>query len=189
MNGFAINENSEKFDLQKIETFLTEKSTEDSKIVVMTIGNVLLSDDGIGPMVYDQLSAWRRSFPSILLINAELNPENYLKTVLDFKPTHIIFVDSIQAGLKPGTICFFKKEEIDDSLSTQSSTHMISIFNLIDYLKKRDNTINFLNIGIQIKSSDFGLQKIDFDVYESGIQLADYLVKILIKLFKNPRSV
>ena len=67
--------------MKKIEKFLLNKSLKVEKLVIMTIGNVLLSDDGVGPMIYEELISSGVNHPTILLINAELNPENNCNTI------------------------------------------------------------------------------------------------------------
>ena len=179
----TLKKSSSEGNLDQIDFFLEKNGPKVDKIVIMTIGNILRSDDGVGPMIFKELSLTGLYFPSILLINAELSPENYLKTILDFKPSHVIIIDAIESKLKPGSILFFKNDEIEDKLFSQSSTHMISILNLNNYLLQVNENLKILNIGIQVKSIDFGIQRIDSEVYESAILLKDYLKNKLRQLF------
>ena len=183
MSGLAIRKNNNIQNMKKIEKFLLNKSLKVEKLVIMTIGNVLLSDDGVGPMIYEELISSGVNHPSILLINAELNPENFCKTILNFKPSHIIIIDSIEAHLEPGTILFFKNNQIEAKLFTQSSTHMVSLLEINNRLLDESKELKILNIGIQVKSTEFGLQTLDFNVYESASNLKDYLLQILHDIF------
>ena len=173
-----------KTDLRNVDQFLLDPEFPVKKLVIMTIGNVLLSDDGVGPIIYDELLASNLNYPELYLINAELNPENYLKKIAEIKPSHIIIIDSIQAELEPGTIYFFDDEEIDHRLFALS-THMVSLMDLSNYLIKSINNYKILNIGIQVKNTDFGLNLLDTTVYESAVLVRDYLTKLLLKIFKS----
>lgn len=183
MSDLSIKKNALHKNLQKIDNFLLDQSHPVEKLVIMTIGNILLSDDGVGPMIYEELSSSGLDHPSILLLNAELNPENYFKTIFDFNPSHLIIIDSIEANLHPGTILFFKNKHIEDKLFSQGSTHMISLNKINSYLLQNHKNLKILNIGIQVKSTEFGLQSLDFNVYETAIILKDYLLKILTNIF------
>ncbi len=185
MSDTTIKESKIQNIYQQIEKFLPIPNCKPIKLVIMTIGNVLLSDDGVGPMVYQELISTGVCYPSLLLINAEISPENYLKKILEFNPSHVILIDAIESDLDPGTISCFKNDEIEDKLFLQSSTHMISVLNLNRYLLENNNKLKVLNIGIQIKSTGFGFQLIDSDVYESAVMLKEYLVKILSEHFKK----
>lgn len=182
MSDLAIRKNTNKQNLKAIEKFFYESITKPKRIVIMTIGNILLSDDGVGPMVYNELTNKIKN-DSLLLINAELNPENYIRTILRFKPTHVIMIDAIEANLAPGTILFFKNTNIENKLFSQASTHMISILNINQRILDENEEYKILNIGIQVKSTEFGLQSIQSDVYESAMMLTEYLSNILMKIF------
>lgn len=181
----TVNGKVSKDDLKNIDDFLLDKEYPVTKLVIMTIGNVLLSDDGVGPIIYEELKASNLNYPNLYLINAELNPENYLKKISDLKPSHIIIIDSIQTEeLEPGEIYFFDSEEIDNRIFSLS-THMISLMDLSNYLIKSIKNFRILNIGIQVKSTDFGINILDAEIYESAVILRDYLIKTITNLFKT----
>ena len=185
MNNIKVINSTNDQKLIEIDKFLLKNTITLQKIVIMTIGNVLLSDDGIGPLIYKELITSGINHPSILLINAELNPENYFKTILEFKPSHVIIIDAIEANLEPGTLIFFQNDEIEDKLFSQPSTHMISLLNINNYLLEKNLNLLILNVGIQVKSTDFGVNVIDTKVKEIALNLTDYLIKILFKIFNK----
>ena len=185
MDNTKIINNSYKQKLIEINKFLLENTITLQRLVIMLVGNVLLSDDGIGPLVYQELKNSGFKHPSVLLINAELNPENYFKTILEFKPSHVIIIDAIEANLEPGTLIFFQNDEIEDKLFSQPSTHMISLLNINNYLLEKNLNLLILNIGIQIKSTDFGVNVIDSNVKEIAMNLSEYLTRILFSLFNK----
>ena len=185
MKNAKVIKDTNKQNLIEIDNFLYENTITLQKIVIMTVGNVLLSDDGIGPFIYRKLKASGLNHPSILLINAELNPENYFKTILEFEPSHVIIIDAIEANLQPGSIIFFQNNEIEDKLFSQPSTHMISLLNINSYLLEKNLNLLILNIGIQVKSTDFGVNVIDSNVKEIAMNLSEYLTRILFSLFNK----
>jgi len=176
---------SPKTDLTNIDKFLFDNLNPVKKLLIMTIGNILMSDDGVGPMIYQELKFKLSLINGLELINAELNPENYLKKIIRLEPSHIIIIDAIQSDLTPGSIYFFGNEEIDDRLFSQPSTHMISLANINKNLLHELKSVEILNIGIQVKSAHFGINILDSSVYESAIVLRNYLTKLIMKLFKK----
>lgn len=184
MSDLEIRKNTNDQNLMVIDNFFNLSSNKQFKVVIMTIGNVLLSDDGVGPMIFHEIFN-QLTNDSLLLINAELNPENYIKTILRFNPTHVVMIDAIEANLEPGTILFFKNTNIENKLFSQASTHMISILNINKRVLEENKNIKILNVGIQVKSTEFGLQSIHSEVYESAMILSEYLSKMLSKVFRK----
>lgn len=170
--------------MQKLDKFFAQNSIVDFRIVIMTIGDVFLSDDGIGPMIYKELAFSGLKSESILLINAELRPGKQLKKIIEFNPTHVIIIDAIESNLEPGTVLVFDNDKIDEEIFLRSSDQKVSLLNINNQLIENLD-VKLLNIGIQVKSTKFGFQILDSEVYECGIRLKNYLSTKLTHLFSK----
>ncbi len=73
--------------------------------------------------------------------------------IRDFKPDHIILVDSIDIKESPGTILCLMPDEIREGVSF--STHKLPAQILIDYFQKTMKA-RVVVLGIQPKNLDFG---------------------------------
>lgn len=124
-----------------------------SKIVLISTGNPFRSDDGVGPYIAGKLAPFTSNIPFINLINAEIEPENFIDEVVSFLPDYIFFIDAANFGKEPGEFIL-----LDDGreLPTNSvSTHTLPI-NLITAMIKSECDCTIMYIGIQVNNMQFG---------------------------------
>lgn len=84
------------------------------KILILGIGNDILTDDGIGPKLADELKKNIRS-PGIFFQNAFIGGLEILELIQDYEK--VIFIDAIvtRDGI-PGTIYHFRPEDFKETL-------------------------------------------------------------------------
>ena len=125
------------------------KNRLQGKVSVVSIGNRLRGDDGVGPEIINRLSS---PLPRLLLFDVGETPENYLGKIVKQKPDTIVLIDAVDLGAPPGTIKIIEKDDIkDESLST----HNASLNLVVKYLQKETSADVFL-LGIQPKTIEFG---------------------------------
>lgn len=84
-------------------------SSEHSRLKIIALGNILCGDDGVGPLVIEQLR--RRGVPDdITLIDAGSDAFLLLDHLQSDQP--VILIDSAKMGRAPGTVVRFS---IDDA--------------------------------------------------------------------------
>ena len=109
----------------------------DKSILILGCGNVLIGDDGFGPVVAQQL---QRNFtiPSdVCVLDTGTSVREILfDTILsDKKPSKIVIIDAMDSGLEPGElfspdIDSFPKAKLDDF-----SLHQVPTSNLLRELR------------------------------------------------------
>ncbi|MEM2437709.1 MAG: hydrogenase maturation protease, partial [Candidatus Bathyarchaeia archaeon] len=82
--------------MEKLKEWLSEAK----RVVIIGLGNPILTDDSVGIKVIQDLQG--RVPENVLLIECETTPENYLQEIIDFKPTHILIIDAAMLNLNPG---------------------------------------------------------------------------------------
>jgi hydrogenase maturation protease len=87
-------------------------------VVVIGLGNVLLSDEGIGVHLINQLSSYQAKFPSVDFIDAGTAGFSLLHLIANRKKA--IIIDCAKMGAKPGTI---KRFTTDDVQSVKKLSH------------------------------------------------------------------
>src|SRR4030042_3394668 len=103
--------NKELFEqLNKLRDFAT---------VIVGIGNTLKGDDGVGPMVCEQI----RGKVCAEVIDTGTVPENYIQKIIKKAPQNLLIIDAIDFGASAGTINIFKPEQLG---SFVLSTHTLS---------------------------------------------------------------
>jgi hydrogenase 3 maturation protease len=126
------------------------------KIAVLGIGSDLRADDVAGMLaassLKDRLSKRKSSVP-VKIFFGETAPENLTGEIKKFKPSHLVMIDTIDAGKRAGSIYLFKSEDV--GLGASFSTHKMPAKILIDYLVNSCGCQATV-IGIQPKTVDFG---------------------------------
>jgi hydrogenase 3 maturation protease len=125
------------------------KSHLKGKVVILGIGNVLRSDDGVGSVLAARIKG---GLPWIVYDAGE-SPENYLGKIIKDKPDNIVLMDAVDFGGKPGE---YRVLESDD-LKTANlfSTHNASLSLTINYLQN-NLKVDIIILIIQPKNISFG---------------------------------
>jgi len=125
------------------------------RIAVLGIGSDLRGDDAAGMLVAENLykALGKKPNSRLKVFFGSTAPENLTGEIRQFRPDHIVMVDTIEIKEKPGTIVVLNPHEIGQGVSF--STHKMPAKILADYFSKSfkcDITI----VGIQPSSLDFG---------------------------------
>ena len=118
---------------------------EKTRCAVISVGNKIKSDDDIANLVLEKLP----ENPRMLKISGGINPENHIKTVKEFLPDVIFFMDALDSGDRPGNV---KLLDIGQVKTLNPSTHNIPLDMFTGFFPES----RILVIGIQPKSLDFG---------------------------------
>jgi hydrogenase maturation protease len=108
---------------------MQRNASQDRRVLVLGIGNLVMCDDGIGVrVVQGLLSSYH--FPD----NVEVLDGGTLG--LDLLPkledtTHLIMVDAVETGEKPGTTVRLTGEELPVALETKISPHQMGLKDLL----------------------------------------------------------
>jgi hydrogenase maturation protease len=133
-------------------------------IVVIGLGNVLLSDEGIGVHLLKHLSSLAEKYPNVDFVDAGTGGMNILH-LLEGKRKAVI-IDCANMGAEPGRI---KKFTPDQALSVKSlahySLHEQDLLRIIDFAKKLEQCPQDIVI--------FGIQP---EIIEPGIGLSETLI-------------
>lgn len=139
-------------DLQKI---LQKNLSGAKKIALLVVGSELRSDDAAGLLVASRLEAIRkRRAPTsrFKTFIGETAPENLTGVVRKFGPSHLVVVDSADAGKPAGTVFAIDPGEIG---GISFSTHQLPLRLMVVYLQETI-TCAVSIIGIQPKNLAFG---------------------------------
>ena len=140
-----------------------------SKAVIVGIGNTLKGDDGVGPLLCQQLEGKTCAE----LIDAATVPENYIQTIIKKAPQNLLVIDAIDFGASAGTISIFRPERLN---SIVISTHTLSPRLFVDMITEAIE-VNVYFVGIQPAQTQLG-QPVCPQVNEAIQQLINTLADI-----------
>lgn len=159
----------------------------EGRTLLITIGNSLREDDGVGPFIgenirskngrFDEHSSGhgtRHSLENFKIINAYSAPENIVSAAVDFKPDKIILIDAAHFGGMPGEIRIIPLDKMAkySSLSTHNFPLQV-IFGII----LEDTGATLTIIGVQSEKMDYG-ENLSLEVKNTALNLIDYFNKI-----------
>jgi hydrogenase maturation protease len=129
---------------------------QQEKITVLGIGNILLSDEGVGVHVANKLSAI--SLPEHVSV-VEGGTDGFRLLNIITETEHLIVIDAVKGGGEPGSIYRF---DIDDVRACPSgfktSVHQIGILEVIDLSGLIGKTPRTTIIGIEPTSVEMGME-------------------------------
>ena len=141
------------------------------KVVICGIGNDVRGDDAFGVIVAEELKNRLKS-DKIAILNCGEVPESYVGKIVNENPTHVIFIDAVDFGGKPGEVVIADPE---GTLGESFSTHRLPLKLLVGYLKQNINA-KFILIGCQPKQLGLFVE-----MSEEVKQSAEKLVEILVQ--------
>jgi hydrogenase maturation protease len=125
------------------------------RITVLGIGNLLLTDEGVGVHAIEALK--KESLPdNVELVDGGAGGFDLLPVVEGCDK--LIVVDAIKTSDQPGAIYQFDPQTIEVQKDGGVSLHDVDFFHLIDYAKKHRRLPEMQMIGIVPKSMEMGLE-------------------------------
>lgn len=125
------------------------KNLLQSSPLIITIGNDLRGDDGVGPYIFNECQIKN---VKCQMINAGERPEKLVGEKMDPRPAKIIIIDAADFGGNPGEIRLIDKDNIPEKTL---STHTFSL-KVVSKLLEEDTKAPVYFIGIQPKSIELG---------------------------------
>lgn len=127
------------------------------RIIVLGVGNELLSDEGVGVHVIKTLQKENTLPPEVEVMEGGTDGFGLINIITD--TDRLIVIDSIKGGSEPGTIYKFN---IEDAPSTpdlfKTSVHQIGILEVINLSSLIGKTPKTTVIGVEPRSITTGME-------------------------------
>ncbi len=147
------------------------------KILIVGLGNVLLSDEGLGVKVVKDLEK-EINFPEEVEILDGGTGAFFLLPHLE-KADYLIIVDAIKAGHKPGTLLIENLENLPQDTLEKISLHEISFPDLLRILELKGKKFEKIILaGLEAKTLDVGTE-LSQEVKEGLPLLKEKILSIL----------
>ncbi len=125
-------------------------------ITVLGIGNILLSDEGVGVHVVNELS--QISLPENVSV-IEGGTDGFRLMNIIMEADRLIVIDAVKGGDEPGTIYRFSIDDVKACpAGFKTSVHQIGILEVIDLSGLIGKTPRTTIIGVEPKSLEMGLE-------------------------------
>jgi hydrogenase maturation protease len=99
-------------------------------VLVLGLGNVLLSDDGLGPISLGRIERDYRIPSGVRLVEGGTLGLTLLGELA--QAVHVILVDAVDTGEPPGTLVRLHGEAVRDAVRERLSVHQVGVADLLD---------------------------------------------------------
>ncbi len=126
------------------------------KTVILGVGNLLLSDEGVGVHVAHELM--RMELPrGVSVVEGGTDGFRLLNVITE--ADRLIVIDAVKGGAEPGSIYRFDVKEVRNVPSGfKTSVHQIGILEVIDLSELIGKTPHTTVIGVEPKSLKMGME-------------------------------
>ena len=129
----------------------------ENSIVVLGVGNILLTDEGLGVHVVEDLKANYAFTPQISLIDGGTMGMELLTYMRGMKK--ILLIDAVNGGEAPGTIYEFPHRELEQYFTDHISVHEVGMQDILRIRAIQENPLeDAIVIGVEPESLDVGFE-------------------------------
>ncbi|MEW6110591.1 MAG: HyaD/HybD family hydrogenase maturation endopeptidase [Thermodesulfobacteriota bacterium] len=150
----------------------------DEKIIVLGVGNILLTDEGIGVRVVEELGR-RYAFPeNVQLIDGGTQGLWLMSTI--HESDHLIVVDAVLNRGEPGTLYRLEREDLPKGIRAKQSAHdsdLVEALNLCQLLDMGPKSV----VVIGVEPEDIRTMGIELTSTLAG-KVDDIIARVLEEL-------
>jgi hydrogenase 3 maturation protease len=140
--------------MRNLKATLKKRLRDVRRLALLGVGSELRADDAAGLLVAKRLEercGVAVSSCEVKVFYGATAPENITGEIKKFRPTHLVVVDSADAGERPGAVTLIEPE---DEGGVSFSTHRLPVRLVTGYLGKFLEC-EMIVIGIKPKTLDF----------------------------------
>ena len=144
-------------------------SNSNTSILVLGIGNTLITDDGIGVFTIRAIESNYTLSPNINVVDGGTLGLNLIHPIMN--ADRVIVADAVKNGKKPGSLYRFTLEEFQNSIQPKQSIHQLTFLETLAYVALLGKCPSVTIIGME-----------PFDCCTVGIGLTNGAQKNIPKL-------
>ena len=149
----------------------------ENSIVVLGVGNILLTDEGLGVHVVEDLKANYNFTPQISLIDGGTMGMELLTYMRGMKK--ILLVDAVNGGEAPGTIYEFPHRELEQYFTDHISVHEVGMQDILRIRAIQENPLeDAIVIGVEPESLEVGFEPSEL-VQHALPEVKDRVLRVL----------
>ena len=134
------------------------RRAEPSGLLVLGLGNVLLTDDGLGIVAVSLLERFYREPPGVAVLDGGTLGLALLPLLED--AADVILVDAVRTDEPPGSLVRLDGEAVAPAVRERLSPHQIGVADLLDGLRLRGRTPRRITLlGLVPESLELGVER------------------------------
>ncbi len=125
------------------------------KTLIIGIGNPLMSDEGVGIQIIEEMEKTDSLPPDVTLLDGGTAGYALLDYMQGFD--RVIIIDAVRGGGKPGTIYRLSYDDIIRQPDLKVSGHQIDLSEVLALARKLGELPELLLVGIEPGKLDYGM--------------------------------
>ncbi len=127
-----------------------------SRLLILGLGNLLCSDDGLGALVAGAIAKTREIPEGVQVLDGGTLGLALLPYLEDAE--RAILVDAIQADAPPGSLVRLEGEDVGPAVAARLSVHQVGVSDLIEAARWRDRVPpTLVLLGVVPQTTDLGV--------------------------------
>lgn len=128
----------------------------ENSIILLGVGNILLTDEGLGVHVVNEMRKEYTFTPEISIIDGGTMGMELLSYMRGMKK--LLLVDAVNGGEEPGTVYEFPHKDMETYFTDHISVHEVGMQDILRIRALQDNPLeDAMVIGVEPESLDIGL--------------------------------
>lgn len=116
-------------------------------IMVLGVGNILFTDEGVGIRVVERLQSEYRFPPRVSLVDGGTLGIHLLGVISE--ADDLIVVDAVRNGGEPGALYRFEGEEVPKRVRAKNSLHQVDLLEALTLCQALDKTPDTVILGVE----------------------------------------
>lgn len=126
------------------------------KIVVLGVGNILLSDEGVGVRAVEEIERRYRLPDSVELIDGGTSGMEVMGSLAH--ADHVLILDAVKSGSAPASLVRLSGAEVPKFFSLKMSPHQVSLADVLATLEfAGESPKNVTVLGVEPESLEYNL--------------------------------
>ena len=131
-------------------------SSRPTRLLILGLGNVLLSDDGVGPAAIALLGRRHQAPPGVRVLDGGTLGLSLLPYIEDAEA--VLLVDAVQADAPVGTLIRLDGDAVGPAVATRLSPHQVGVSDLLEGARWRDRQpLQLTLLGVVPDSLELGV--------------------------------
>jgi hydrogenase maturation protease len=156
------------------------------QILVLGVGNILLTDEGVGIRVIERIQE-RYEFPdNVSVLDGGVLGLSLLGFISE--ADHLIVVDAVKSGREPGSLCRLEGDEVPKRVLAKNSLHQVDFLETLTSCQALNRVPETVILGVEPQDIENLSIEMTPVVQEKVDSLVDMVLKELDRLGVKYRS-
>lgn len=144
-------------------------------ILVLGVGNILLTDEGVGIRVIERLQE-RYEFPdNVSVVDGGVLGLSLLGIISE--ADHLIVVDAVKNGREPGSLCRLEGDEVPKRILAKNSLHQVDFLETLTSCQALDRAPETVILGVEPRD----IETMSIELTPTVQEKVDLLVRMVLK--------